>query len=319
MSRGFEISRVWLGTTLGVVEAADLRAPDADDPQAGWRTTPGIDGTPIAWRIDGDAGGVPLVLCNGIACADGYWRDIVPAISPHRPVVRWHYRGHGRSGPPHDADAVGLDAVVGDLACVLDAARLDEAALAGHSYGVQVALEAAHRLPRRVKAVIAIAGAPEEALPGGDAGVVFIEALQRLHRASPRLADVVWNTAWSSTAIYWVARAMRGTNARAPRQVMAEYFDHVRGLDPAVLLPMMRAMQDYSADGAVEDLSVPLLAIAGDSDGITPLEVMEALAVKTRGELAVVRGGTHTLPAEEPQAVVSHLEPFLSRLDGAPR
>jgi pimeloyl-ACP methyl ester carboxylesterase len=299
------------------MEAADLHALDADDPEAGWRTTPGADGTSIAWRIDGTPGGTPLVLCNGIACADGYWRDIVPALAPDRQVVRWHYRGHGRSGPPQDPTAVGLDAVVGDLACVLEAAGVGHAALAGHSYGVQVALEGAHRLPGRVTAVIAIAGAPEEALPGGDAAVVFIEALERLHRASPRLAEAVWDAAWSSTAAYWVARAMRGTNARAPRQVMAEYFDHVRGLDVAVLLPMMRAMQAHSVGDALRDLGVPLLAIAGDSDGITPLEVMEAMAVQARGELAVVRGGTHTLPAEEPQAVVAHLEPFLRRLDEA--
>jgi pimeloyl-ACP methyl ester carboxylesterase len=300
------------------MEAADLRPPDADDPRTGWRTTPGIDGTPIAWRVDGPAGGTPLALCNGIACADGYWRDIVPALSEHRPVIRWHYRGHGLSGPPQDPGAVGVDDVAGDLRAVLDAAGVDRSAVAGHSYGVQVALEAARRMPARITAVIAVAGAPEAALPGGDAGLLFIEALERLHHASPRLAEAVWDAAWSSTAAYWVGRAVRGTNARAPRHVMAEYFNHVRGLDVSVLLPMMRAMQAHSAAGALEDLGVPLLAIAGDSDGITPLEVMQALAVRARGELAVIRGGTHTLPAEEPQAVVAHVAPFLAGLDGAP-
>ncbi|MGH3665943.1 MAG: alpha/beta fold hydrolase, partial [Egibacteraceae bacterium] len=136
----------------------------APDRSTGWRAVRSFDATPIAWRLDAPpdplADTVPLVLCNGIACSDSYWRDCVESLARTRQVLRWDYRGHGRSDPPADPSRVGVAAVVGDLVATLEAAGLGTVALMGHSYGVQVVLEAVRALPDRVGGVVAVAGAP---------------------------------------------------------------------------------------------------------------------------------------------------------------
>jgi pimeloyl-ACP methyl ester carboxylesterase len=66
----------------------------------------------------------------------------------------------------------------------------------------------------------------------------------------------------------------------------------------------------------VPALQVPLLALAGDADRLTPLPVMTRLALDApQGELAVCHGGTHTLPAEHPWWVLDQIRPLLRRVD----
>lgn len=85
-------------------------------PVDGWQRAVSFDGTGLAWRSDGpDTGGATVVLCNGIACSDAYWQALVPLLADDRRVVRWDYRGHGRSESPADPRQAGIDAVVRDL------------------------------------------------------------------------------------------------------------------------------------------------------------------------------------------------------------
>lgn len=281
---------------------------------------PSFDGTRIAWRADGPKpsaeGSTSIVLCNGIACDDGYWREVIGPLSEQRTVVRWDYRGHGRSEPPRDPEAVTIDAVIGDLAAVIDAAATDHVVLVGHSFGVQISLQAACALPARVRGVVAVAGAPGTplgSLLGRNLGSLVFPPLELLRKAAPEASRALWRRWWTSGSVYWAARAIRGTSPAAPRDVLQDYFRHVGDLDLDVLLGMFRSMQFHTVDPEV--VTVPLIAVAGDMDGMTPLAVMTDLAVRTRGELVVVRGGTHTLPAEHPEVVVDAVRRLADRLD----
>ena len=50
-----------------------------------------------------DPGGPTALLCDGIACDGFIWKYLWDDLAEHMPVAHWHYRGHGRSGPPADA------------------------------------------------------------------------------------------------------------------------------------------------------------------------------------------------------------------------
>ena len=57
-------------------------------------------------------------MCDGIVC-DGFiykylWDDLF-ALSD---VVRWHYRGHGRSARPADPERVSVADQAADLGCI---------------------------------------------------------------------------------------------------------------------------------------------------------------------------------------------------------
>lgn len=310
----------WTGP---ITASAGAYAPADDIANAAWHHVESRDGTSIGWRrtdprTPSAAGPVPVVLCNGIACSVDYWTILARRLERERPVVQWDYRGHGVSGMPSDPDAVTVDDIMDDLDAVLSAADVPRAVFIGHSFGVQVALEAARRGPERVAAVVAIAGSPGAPLPARATRPLTM--VQRLHHRMPGRADEAWRLWWTSPLTHLAARAMGGTSVAAPRQVMLAYYEHVSTRDVPLLLAMLRAMQDHDASDVPALLDVPVLALAGDADRLTPLPVMTRIALDApQGELAVCHGGTHTLPAERPDWVLEQLRPLLRRIDATPR
>lgn len=280
-----------------------------------WSRTTAADGTVLAWRADGAVDArLPVVLCNGIACTDTYWPGVVDALAETRGVVRWDYAGHGRSGPPAARRPASVDAVVGDLRAVLDAAAVGRFVVAGHSFGVQVALEATRALPARVAGVVAIAGSPGRPLNETVARVCF-PLLARVTARAPYASGRLWRGLWGTEAVDRIARVLRGTNGRVPDEIMRAYYDHVGGRQPEVLLELFTAMASHDAADVLDDMGVPMLALAGDADGLTPLEVMTRMAVRGRGELVVVPGGSHTLPAEYPERVADEIARFCDSVE----
>ncbi|CAN5922746.1 alpha/beta hydrolase [soil metagenome] len=289
-----------------------------------WQRATSRDGTIIAWRRDGPrrttrrTAPTPVILCNGIACSTDYWTDLPDAMGVTRPVVQWDYRGHGRSGAPSVTDAVSVDHLMDDLTAVLAASGTDRAVFVGHSFGVQIVLEAARRWPDRVAAVVAVAGAPGTPLPATATrpGIGAVDLLERLHARTPERAGHAWQAWWRSPLTDLLGRAIGGTSQAVPRPVMRSYYEHVSTRDLGVLLAMIRAMQTHDATAVVPGLQVPLLVLAGDADRLTPLPAMMRLALAAPdGELVVCHGATHTLPAEHPQWVAQQLQRLLGRVD----
>jgi pimeloyl-ACP methyl ester carboxylesterase len=263
-----------------------------------------------------------VVLCNGIACSTAYWSTLAHRLHKQRPVVQWDYRGHGLSGVPFDPDAVTIDHVMADLDAVIGVADAAPAVLIGHSFGVQVALEAARRWPDRVAAIVAIAGSPGSPLPARATHPIFgaLSVVERLHAYVPNRTDEAWRAWWRSPLTHLAARAVGGTSLAVPPRVMRDYYEHVATREVGLLLAMMRSMQQHDASDVVPTLDVPLLALAGDADHLTPLSVMTRLGLEApHGELAVCHGGSHTLPAEQPEWVLDQMRPWLDRVDAALR
>ncbi|HSK98209.1 MAG TPA: alpha/beta hydrolase [Euzebyales bacterium] len=262
------------------------------------------------------------MLCNGIGCSTAYWTSLAQWLHDDRPLVEWDYRGHGVSDTPQDLEAATIDDVMADLDAVLRVTGATPAVLVGHSFGVQVVLEAARRWPERVAAIVAIAGSPGTPLPDRATRPTFgvLGMVERWHAYAPDRADEAWRAWWRSRLMHLVARAVGGTNGSVPRAVMQSYYEHVSTRDIGLLLAMVRAMQQHDASDVVPTLDVPLLALAGDADRLTPLPVMTRLALEApHGELAVRHGGSHTLPAEHPAWVLDQIRPLLARVDAIQR
>ena len=105
-----------------------------------------VDGAALAY--DESGAGTPVVLLHAGIADRRMWREQVPALAARHRVVNLDLRGYGESDLPgtgfaHHDDVVGL----------LDALRLDRAALVGCSFGGSVAIDTALAHPNRVSAL----------------------------------------------------------------------------------------------------------------------------------------------------------------------
>lgn len=286
-------------------------------PTHGWRLTQSHDGTGIAWRLDGPAAAPAVVLCNGIACDDTHWTHVGATLTERFRVVRWHYRGHGRSEPPRNPEEVYVSSVVRDLLAVTDAAGISRAILVGHSFGVQVACETSRFRPRLLAGLVAVAGAagtPLGTVFGHNVAALAFPALAAGRWPSRRLADDLTGRALRSPLAYWTGRAIGGIGRDAPRDLLQRYFGHVASMDPGLLLRMGRAMQEHTSDDLLGRLTVPTVVLAGAADRVTPPGRARRLAASVPGaRFQVVAGATHVLPIERPETVVAAVDDVASR------
>jgi pimeloyl-ACP methyl ester carboxylesterase len=117
-----------------------------------------IDGTPIAWEVDGD--GPPLLLVHGSGLSRGSWRGLgyLRDLERDFTVVALDLRGHGRSGKPHDVASYSMELHRADVGAVLDAAGLSPVHYVGYSFGARIGLSLAAHEPSRLRTLTTIGG-----------------------------------------------------------------------------------------------------------------------------------------------------------------
>lgn len=280
----------------------------------------GPDGTRIYLRRRAGPDPLTLVLCDGIAC-DGFiykylWDDLADVAT----VVHWHYRGHGRSAIPVDANRIAVTDHAADLDCVRSYVLEPDVVLVGHSFGTQVALEAYRLRPAKVRGLIFLCGSfgrITHTFKGTDVLANVLPNLIDFVTRHPKLARAVWSRVPPQLAIQ-VARLIGDidTSHVAPADV-EPYFQHVTTVDFPMFLRMLRAAGEHSAEDLLGRVEVPVLIVAGDSDSFTPVGLAEAMATAIpRAELLLIPGGTHVAPLEHRALVAGRIQEFLAERVG---
>lgn len=112
----------------------------------------------LPWLREQDQHEDTIVFHHGLgACAD-IWQGWLPALIAHHRVVRMDMRGHGCSPVPAGYPWT-MDALVDDLAAVVDAANLERFHLIGESIGGTTAMIYAARHASRVRTLAVSNGA----------------------------------------------------------------------------------------------------------------------------------------------------------------
>lgn len=113
---------------------------------------------PIAKAADDDiffesfGQGRPLMLISGLGGLSGFWREQVAAFSAFRQVVVHDHRGTGRS--TRSRIKYSIEQMSRDAIAVMDAAKVDQAIIVGHSTGGAIAQYLAAYFPTRVTALV---------------------------------------------------------------------------------------------------------------------------------------------------------------------
>ncbi|MFJ8588122.1 alpha/beta fold hydrolase [Streptomyces sp. NPDC093595] len=352
---GVTLERLTVGR--GMRRKARL-ALDAAGPYGALRGTPGRavadDGTELYYEVDeveaetsaprrrrlfGRRTPTPVtvVFSHGYCLNQDSWHFQRAALRGLVRTVHWDQRSHGRSGRGvaqrrgPDAVPVSIDQLGRDLKAVIDAAAPEgPLVLVGHSMGGMTVMALADQYPALIRErVVGVAfvgtscgrlGEVNYGLPV--AGVNAIrrvlpgvlralgsqpELVERGRRATADLfAGLIKRYSFSSRDVdpavaRFAERMIEGT----PIDVVAEFYPAFTDHDKAEALGIFA--------------EVPVLALAGDTDLVTPSSHTEAIAdLLPDAELVIVPDGGHLVMLEHPEAVTDRLADLLVRVGAVP-
>jgi len=248
--------------------------------------------------------GPELVLLHGWGLHGGVWDTLMLRLTSKFRVTRIDLPGHGRSRdlpmPPSLTElTLQTMAVVPPGAVVL-----------GWSLGGLVALEAALRMPQRMRGLILANATPR-----------FVTAEDWAHAMPPeQLRQFAQDLArdYQETLQSFLSLQVRGDESgRASlRQLREALFAHGEP-DTVSLATGLEILKDSDLRPRLRDVSVPTLILAGAYDRLTPAGASEYLAEHIPGaRLEVFPKSAHAPFISNAEAFVDAVLPFMSDLDG---
>lgn len=274
---------------------------------------------PTAPIESGAASPMPLVLLHGLASSAWIWDLVAPILARDRRVVALDQRGHGRSEKP-DTGYDFATIIADDIAAIDQLGLGPRFAVAGHSWGANVALEFGAMQPDRVAALAQVdddfsmlrqrEGATWEQVsqdlaPPDFAGTPRETFLGWMHQgipnADPTLDEIAFNIV-----------ELRPDDTVGPRLSRA---NHMR---------ILRAMWDEDADALYAAIRAPVLAVLAEPTNPDPTSD-QFLAMKRRGaglaqsrlvnapkvEIQWLADTVHDIPLQRPEVLAGLIGDFL--------
>jgi pimeloyl-ACP methyl ester carboxylesterase len=244
-----------------------------------------------------------LVFVHGALHDHSAWTLLARWFAHHgHAVLALDLPGHGQSDGPPLAD---VPAHADWLLAVLDAAGVQRAALAGHSMGSLIALEAAARAPHRVSHLVMI---------GTAYPMKVSEALLTTARDAPWKAIDMVNAFSISThaakpSYPGPGMWLHGSNRALMRRTLAaggltegrNLFEH----DFRVCDTYQQGLE------AAAQVRCPVHFILGQHDQMTPPKVTRELAAALKAQVVTLDSGHH-LMAEAPDALLNAMRAALT-------
>lgn len=114
----------------------------------------------LAYHIELDGSGPPLVLLHGFTGSTQNWQALVPVLSKTYTLIRVDLPGHGRTALPVDPARYTMPLVAQDVAQLLIELKFESARVWGYSMGARLALYLALTHPEAVNRLILESGSP---------------------------------------------------------------------------------------------------------------------------------------------------------------
>lgn len=249
-----------------------------------------VNGASLYYEI---AGSGPAVAMLHFGLGDSrFWDDQFDVFAQRYTVVRYDYRGFGKSSMPP-----GEYSQRADLHALLDFLGIDKVALVGISMGAGLTIDYALEHPDRVTAIAPVAGGPPPGEPTEEdkADVArFFGPIQAAEEAGDleRANDLEVHL--------WVD----GPN-RTPEQVPSAVREKVREMNLASFMRQDEFKQgkplplDPPAGHRLGEIRVPTLVIVGDEDLAGLIRIVDFVAANIPGAQKIVMHGTAHAPNME--------------------
>ena len=244
--------------------------------------------------------GEPLLLIAGFACDHTNWSRMVPILASRYRVIVFDNRGVGQTSAPDTP--YGIPQMAEDAAGLLDALGLNQAHVAGHSMGGQIAQELTLAHPRQVRTLTLLATCAKM----DERGKAVIKSWGELPGLVDAATGLRLSFPWIYTSHFY---AMEGAIERVIEEVFCNPFPP----SPAGIYQQSRAITNCDTSTRLGRIQCATLVVAGNEDILNRLSFSEQLAQGIRGaEFVVLEKCGHGLLTESPEATATAVLDFLS-------
>ncbi len=234
--------------------------------------------------------GVPLLLGPSLGTRVArVWDPVLPFLADH-PVFGWDLPGHGVSAAATAPFSV--DEIADGVLAAADDAGLSRFAVAGVSLGAVASLALALRAPSRATAVTMVCSTPKIGTAEG-----WTERAAAVRASgTPSLVQ--------GSAARWFAPGFIESSPTLASPLLNDLMD----VDDESYALCVEALAATDLRPRVRELEVPFTIVAGEVDGVIPVEDAEAaVASARRGTLHVLPGTAHLGSVEKPAEVAAIL------------
>jgi len=244
--------------------------------------------------------GPPLAILHGLFGCGRNWRSVAQHLAARHRVLTFDLRNHGAS--PW-ADGMSYDEMVEDLRASFRARGLDHAVLLGHSMGGKIAMLMALLYPDEVDRLVIVDIAPAANPPNLLAYIRAMRAVDLRDVTQRAEVDVALARAVPDPAerAFLLQNLMIDENA-------ARWRLNLQAIERG--FPQIVGFPDLSAGTAYPG---PALFVAGArSNYIQPEHEPAIRRLFPQARITRIEGAGHWVHAEQPQAFLQTVDPFLS-------
>ena len=241
----------------------------------------------LYYEVHGPDDAPPMILSSGLGGSADYWKPNLRALASHFRVIVYDHRGTGRSDRALP-DTVTVDDLADDIAALLDALEIERAHLMGHAAGGVAGLALALRSPERLRKLVVVNG---WASPDLHFLRCFTVRLALLHgsgtEAYLRAQPIFLYPA------AWISEHSAELDAELPHQLAA--FPGRETMEKRIA-----ALAAFDVARDLEQLVVPLLALAARDDMLVPYTASEAFEAAPYAATAWMGWGGHACNVTDP-------------------
>lgn len=253
------------------------------------------DGCRIAYQLTGGADRPVLVLSNSIATSLHMWDGQVQKLSETYRVLRYDFRGHGKSDTP--AGAYSVDRLGRDVIELLDSLQIKQAHFCGLSMGGWVGQWLAVHAPDRIARLILSNTAAYLGPPSNfDAQIRAVLAVKDM----------------SDTAGQFMRNWFPASMLAGPNEIVDTFRAMVLATPPRGLAGCFAALRDNDLRRTITLIKAPTLVIGGIDDKVTLASHSEEIAATIPGAKLVLMPGVHMLNVERPTEFLGAVMGFLA-------
>lgn len=269
-------------------------------------------GNPHIAYIDAGSGDKTLLLVHGLASNAGFWREMIPLLTPHFRVIAVDLPGYGKSGKGNLP--YGMRYYADAVAELIDELDLTNVTYVGHSMGGQIGITLALAHPESIESLVLAAPAGVEAFSRGSgdwlSSVITHDGVVKTTEEQIRrnLSGNFYR--WNSRYEWMVEERVRMGKAK-------DIYEFAHAVDKSV-----DAMLAEPTSDLLEEITHRTLIVHGKYDGLIPnpylnpgrtADVMriaeDMIPNSTRVEID--KAG-HMLILEKPADVVQAIRVFLN-------